>query len=320
MKDAIFSLLETLTDADAVSADEGAVRSLIADLLVGHADQVETDVLGNVIASRGASPSPRLLYTSIDESGLVVTHIDGEGLLHFALVGDVSPVAAVGARARFSNGTLGIVTSNGGEGAPKATDLRLDIGASSADETKALVSVGDRAAFDWPLARRGDIAIGKAVGSRLGCAVLIRLLQTSGATDIAVVFAAQEGLGGRGLFAVASSDRTFKEAVGVWPVAGGKGSSKARVGAGPCLVVQDGAHVSDPGVRSRLEAAAAAIGAHRFVSRQGSSGPGHLQRSPGGVPLATIGIPMRNTDGVAQIASLEDAAKTVDILKAYLEA
>ena len=52
-------LLEKLCNASAVSGDEGEVRKIIMEEIRTHADQVETDSLGNLLPSSAGSMKRR---------------------------------------------------------------------------------------------------------------------------------------------------------------------------------------------------------------------------------------------------------------------
>ena len=318
--DETFTLIERLSSVDAVSTDEGDLRALIKDRLAGLFDSVEEDALGNLILSRSGDEPPKTLFAYMDEPGLVVTHVDKDGMLHVAAAGDVSAKEAPGCRVRFKNGMSGIVVAAGkNQDSADVASLRIDVGATSREEAERLVRVGARAAFDVAIVRQGDAVVGKALESRAGCAALIQALERSQARGLRAVFVAQERLGGRGLAALASGDRSFGEAVGVSLVdasPGAKESTAVKIGAGPCLVVQDGAHVGDEAVVEALGAAAEkdGIAVQRCVSKGGPKGAGILQRAPGGVSLAVLGIPARNASGLAQIVHLGDVAAAAKIL------
>ncbi len=328
--DDMYELIQSIASTDAVSADEGALRALLTERLEGWVDRVEVDALGNLIVSKSAaadanSTDTKTLFAFLDEPGLVVTHIDSDGRLCVAAVGEVSAQEALGARVRFEGGVWGVVVAQDGSGGSSDfTGLRIDIGASSKDEAERRVLVGARAAYDGPLVRQGDVVMGKSIARKVGCAVVVEALKRSTASGLRVVFAAQELLGGRGLAAIASGSHQIGEAVGVSLVDASPratGSTAVKLGAGPALVVQDGAHIADPGLAARLEAAASEQGVHvqRYVSRDGARGPGFLQRSPGGVCLAMVGIPARNISGIAQIVHLGDASAAADVLVRWAE-
>ena len=80
-----FSILKTLTELPGISGRESAVRSYLKELLSSYADDVRTDVMGNLIFfKKGTSDKNLLLCAHMDEVGLMIHHIDERGFLRFA--------------------------------------------------------------------------------------------------------------------------------------------------------------------------------------------------------------------------------------------
>ena len=75
-------LLERLSNACAVSGDEGEVRKIVKGEILPYADEVKVDALGNVLATRRGQGEHRLkvmLAAHMDEVGLMLTHDNGDG-------------------------------------------------------------------------------------------------------------------------------------------------------------------------------------------------------------------------------------------------
>src|SRR5512144_1128529 len=93
-------LLRALSNAAAVSGDEGAVRKLVLDAIRPHADEVKVDALGNVLAvkraARGHSAPRLLLAAHMDEVGLMIVDHDSDGSLRFDIVGGVNENTLLG--------------------------------------------------------------------------------------------------------------------------------------------------------------------------------------------------------------------------------
>lgn len=114
----LFELIRTLTRAYGPSGDEAEIRQVVEELIRPCADEVYTDVLGNLIAHKRGS-GPKVLFSAhLDSIGLMVTHIEKDGTLRVGKVGGVSPYAAAYAPVRFKNGT----TCLGGGAAVKIMD------------------------------------------------------------------------------------------------------------------------------------------------------------------------------------------------------
>ena len=86
----IVPLLKRLTAASGVSGYEERIRETVQDVFGPYADEVRTDVLGNVIALKhgsGADPRPAVMIaTHMDEIGLIVSELEDE-FIHFQQVG-----------------------------------------------------------------------------------------------------------------------------------------------------------------------------------------------------------------------------------------
>ena len=84
-------LLRELTAIPALSGYEDRMIARMRDLFSQHADKVQVDKLGNVIATfNGESPEPNLMiFAHMDELGLVIRKIEEDGFLRFERVGGV---------------------------------------------------------------------------------------------------------------------------------------------------------------------------------------------------------------------------------------
>src|SRR4030042_4175064 len=86
-------LLERLSNACAVSGDEGEGRKIVLGEVRPHADDVRVDALGNVLVTRhgqGDHPLRVMLAAHMDEVGLMITHDEGEGIYRFEPVGGLA--------------------------------------------------------------------------------------------------------------------------------------------------------------------------------------------------------------------------------------
>ena len=160
---------------------------------------------------------------SIDEIGLIVTHIDDDGFLRFTGVGGWDPQILVGQRVTVATrdgevpGVVGrkpihLLKDDERKRAAEMKDLHIDIGAKDGDEAKGLVRIGDVAVIAAdPVELPNDRFIARAMDNRLGCFVAYeaaRLVAEAGgaAGDVVAVAAVQEEI----TFAGA---RTFAHAV-----------------------------------------------------------------------------------------------------------
>src|SRR5688500_2053217 len=160
------------------------------------------------VAGTGGGPLVAILG-HVDEIGLIVTHIDDEGLLWFAQVGGWDPVILVGQRVEVSTregrvpGVVGkkpihLLKDDERKKAPELKNLHIDIGARDGDDARSKVRIGDVAVIAAePVELPNDRMISRSMDNRLGCYVAFEaarlVAEASDAPgDLAAVAVAQE--------------------------------------------------------------------------------------------------------------------------------
>src|SRR5512146_1308754 len=147
------ALLERLSNACAVSGDEGEVRAIVKEQLTPIADEIKLDALGNVIVRRKARQPEALkvlVAAHMDEVGFML--VEGEeGLYQFRAVGGIDvrqlPGKPVLAGKDHVPGVIGarpihLTTREERKNAIPIDALRIDFGLGGNK-----VKVGDRATF-----------------------------------------------------------------------------------------------------------------------------------------------------------------------------
>lgn len=195
-------LIKALCAEQGISGDEGRVRAVIEKQLSGKCT-LTVDPLGNLIAvKRGEKPKKKIvLFAHMDEVGMVITAITGEGLLKFSPIG-IDPRVLHGRRVRVGDaGILGVIGAKAWhhldnderEAELKADGLYIDIGASSKEEAASVVSLGDAACFEAPFCEFGEgMLLSRALDDRVGCALLIDLLCSDCPWELTGVFTCGE--------------------------------------------------------------------------------------------------------------------------------
>ncbi|MGI8904776.1 MAG: M20/M25/M40 family metallo-hydrolase [Solirubrobacteraceae bacterium] len=176
-------LLHALLRAGGPSGHEGDPAAVWREACAGFTHEVSSDHLGSSVARvPGSAGGPVLAVVGhIDEIGLHVTHIDDEGFLCFGGVGGWDPVVLIGQRVRLATGNgplagvigrkpIHLIEEPDRKKVPELKDLRLDIGATGADQARELVRIGDVAVIDVaPLELRGARIVSRALDNRVGC-------------------------------------------------------------------------------------------------------------------------------------------------------
>ncbi|MDR3239948.1 MAG: M28 family peptidase [Clostridiales bacterium] len=215
-------LLKRLTESAGLPGFESGVRGVIMAEIKAHVDSMRVDRMGNLIAVKNERASgPHIaLSAHMDEVGLAVKGIDSDGYLRVASWGvdpRILPAKTVLVGKNKIPGVIGFkpwrLTSEAErDKAAKTEDLSIDIGAFTKEEAAELVSPGDYAAFDSEFMEFGAHKIkAKALDDRVGCAVIIGILQSNMPYKISAVFNTQEEVGLRG--SSASANQIFADLV-----------------------------------------------------------------------------------------------------------
>jgi len=337
-------LLQKLSDAFGVSGFEGEVRGLIQGLIEPYVDEVRVDPLGNLIATkRGKSPFKLMLDAHMDEIGLMVSYIEKEGYLRFAALGGwderIIPAQAVTIQTRKGEKLRGVIGSapphilkkEERERPFKLEELFIDIGAGSREEVEGRgIRIGDPAVIDYPFERLNELYVrGKALDDRVGCAVLIRVLEglkdEEPAFTLVCNFAVGEEVGLRGArtaayriepdLAIALEGTIGADTPGI-----AEHKRPVVLGRGPALTVADRSIIVDRGLLEALEQAAEenTIPYQYKLPIYGGTDAGEIHLSRGGVRAAVVSVPCRYIHSPHTVMRLDDFTNTVRLIEAFL--
>ncbi len=323
----MIELIKSLTETYGPAGNEGRIRQLLKDMVKDKVDEVKVDALGNLIALRkGRGGKKVMLAAHMDEIGIVVNYVDEKGFLRFSAMGGVRPLTLVGNRVEFENGVVGVIgveKLTEADKIPTFDKLYIDVGAESRENCP--VRVGDIGVFSRPLVAQGSRLIAKAFDDRIGCAVLVKLLDElrDCPHDLYIVFTVQEELGLRGAMTSAYGIAPdVAVAVDVTLTGDTPEAPKMAVslGKGPAIKVKDARMISHPGVRQAMIRAAeeAGIPYQLEVLEGGTTDAAAIQLTREGVPAGVLSIPCRYVHTPSEMVDLRDVENAVKLLLRYL--
>lgn len=315
-----------------------------ADLWAGMAAEfatVERDQLGNAMASVGPDDAPTvLLLGHIDQIGLIVTHIEDEGVLRIRGLGGWDPRVLVGqpVSVRTSNGDIpGVIGSvpihlqKGDErtSGTQMKDLWIDIGATDGEHARSLVRVGDDAIVGAaPTMLAGTRLTSRALDDRVGAWAALEALRRicAGSPKVRVVATGcvlEETLGDGARLVTDRVAPAVAIVIDVTHAADvpmiNKGDTGPQaLGKGP--VVTRGLGL-DEGVVVALEAAAKAndivYGMEAMPGGSTHTDVDNALHAVRSLRAALIGIPLRHMHSPAEVCDLNDLEGTAALLAAY---
>lgn len=335
-----FDLLQRLCQVPGIGGRERAVRDIVREELSPLVDEIRTDAMGNLIATRKGSGPRIMLAAHIDEIGFIVRHVDDDGFIRLQPVGGfdarVLPAQRVLVHPREGDPLPGALQPGtkpthllapGEAKEIKLEDFFVDLGLP-ADQVRERVSIGDMITLERATERMGDNVVSKALDDRLGVYVMIEAVRAAarGGTEVIAVATTQEEVGLRGATTAAydlepdiaiALDVTIAGDIPGMP----KDAAVTRLGAGAAIKVFDSSQLPNQAVIESLREIAEREGIpHQLeVLPRGGTDAGAIQRSRTGVFTGTISMPCRYVHTVNETANVSDIDACVDLLAALIE-
>ena len=335
----MLNTLKELCRLRGVSGDEDEVRRYIEEKAAPCADGVRTDALGNLIVfKKGKKPAGNrlMLAAHMDEVGIIITRITDEGFLKFGFVGGVDRRVAIGKPVVIGKnkvpGVIGLkavhlVSREERKKVPKTEALYIDIGAKDRQAAEKLVELGDYGAFVCEPEEFGDgLFKARAIDDRVGCAVMLKLLEEDLPLDVTFAFTAQEEVGTRGAFGAAFSvtpeialvleTTTAADLPGVYAC-----RRVCYPGRGPVISYMDGGTIYDRELFDALRRLSKGRGipwqTKEYIA--GGNDARTIQRSKAGVRVAAVSAAVRYLHAPAGVGSVADFENMLRLTRLFLE-
>ena len=342
MRDASHEFLKNLLSTPGPSGNEGVAASVWRTEAEKFAE-VRGDRMGNSFATLNEGGTPKVMLAGhIDEIGLMVTHIDGEGLLHFTGVGGWDPQVLVGQRVlvQTQNGEVpGVIGKKAihlmepeeRKKVSQIKDLWIDIGAKDGGEAKERVRIGDVGVIDrGVLELPNDRIASRSLDNRMGAFLVLEALrllseEDSFAAELVAVASVQEEIGLYGARGAAFGlDPDADVTVDVTHATDTPGVPKNEhgdhsLGSGPVItratnlspIIYDGliAAAEEEGIAYTLEA----------DSRSTSTDADAIQFTRAGIATGLVSVPNRYMHSPNEIVALEDLENCARLIAAYVK-
>lgn len=336
--------LKRLLDTPGPSGFEAAAARVWREEASRFAERVDVDVSGNSYATVGVGGAPRVMLAGhVDEIGVMITHVDEDGLLYLDGIGGWDPQVLVGQRVRIltrSGEVIGVIGKkpihlmkpDEREKASKLSDLWIDIGTRGRDAVLARgVRVGDPAVIDARLVELDDDLIAsRSIDNRIGAYVVLEALrllaESPGRAETTAVATTQEEIGYHGGGARTGAYRLEPQVALVVDVTFATDSpgvekkevGEHKVGGGPVLTRGSASH---PLVFEKLVEVAEREGIPYTIHaspRTTSTDADAIYLSRSGVATGLISIPNRYMHSPNEIVSLKDLERAARLIAAFV--
>ncbi|GEM47037.1 M20/M25/M40 family metallo-hydrolase [Deinococcus cellulosilyticus] len=333
------TFLKSLLEAAGPTGYEERAASVWLAEAATFADQTYKDRYGNSFAVLNPDAKTTIMLSGhIDEIGVIVTHVDSDGLIYFQGLGGWDPQVLVGQRIRLmaeegdilavvGKKAIHLMDSDERSKASKIDDLWLDA-ALPAEEVKTRVKVGTAGRIEQPVLFSGRKIISPALDNRIGAYVVLealkRMKELGFKERVVAVASSQEEIGAWGARVAAHSlnpdlaltvDLCFESKA---PGINVKKLGESEFGSGTAITVGPFIHpavakgLQDAATQHKLKYTLNAAKNHTATDADEI----HLIRS--GVPGAVLSIPSRYMHSPNEIVDLDDVDNTIELMAQYV--
>ena len=331
-----FELLKDLCLLNGTSGDEKNVRDFIISHLPEDCDYA-VDSLGNLIVNKKGETEPKnkvALFAHMDEVGFIVTYITEDGFVNVASVGGIDNSALFGKKLTI-NGCVGVAgakaihqcSSDEAKKIPEITDVSVDFGFESREEAEKYISLGDFGYFKSDFIEFGnDMIKSKALDDRLGCAVMLELLQEKSKINYTCVFTVQEEIGTRGATVSAYTvnpdyaiviETTTASDIPDTP----ENKKVCKVGKGAVVSFMDRGTIYNKDLYKKAREIADKNGIANQTKTvvAGGNDASAIHKSAGGIKTIAVSLPCRYIHSSASVGSKADMESVKSLVNALLE-
>jgi putative aminopeptidase FrvX len=325
-------LLKELSEAFGLSGYEGDVVDILKKHF-GSRVSVSRDRIGSVIARKdGTCERPKIMFSAhMDEIGFMVKDITKEGFIKFLPIGGWWPGNVPGMKVLIRTskdsmvpGVVGLkpiheLTPEEKNKLPDVKDMYIDVGVSKDFDPRKKLGVrpGDPIVpvGSYERMANGNLLMGKAWDDRVGCALLVSLLdnleKAKHPNTVYLVGSVQEEVGLRGArtaaFAV-EPDVGFALDVSICrDTPGNESDATERLGGGAGILIYDSTMIPHVKLRDYVcDLAETNKIPYHLASIKGGYDTGTIHLTKFGVPCLALGVPTRYIHSGTSIISLED--------------
>ncbi len=337
-------LIRQLCNAHGISGYESDVTKIMEKELKKTCVKVETDNLGNLIATKGKGKKKIMIAAHMDEIGLMIKHIDDQGFLSFIKIGGIDNRALMNQRVHIKTkkttitGIIGskpphLQKSKEKDKVIEHDEMFIDIGAKNKKEAEKRVEIGDPVIFEPNYGQLSkETYYGKAIDNRLGCYIMLKVMENLSDKINLTVYAVgttQEEVGLKGARVCAFRlNPEYAFAVDT-TIAGDtpqikKTESSLEIGKGPAITITEASGrgvVTHPRIRELLTKTAKEnkIPYQMDVIEGGMTDGAIIYLTREGIPTGVLSVPCRYIHGATGVFDIRDVNDTIKLLTKSIE-
>ncbi len=349
-------LLKKLAEVHGVSGYEDEIREIVEVEIKQYVDEIKTDRLGNLIATKHGDKPSVMIAAHLDEIGLMVKHIEDKGFIWFSTIGgwfdqtllnqrvilhaDPNPKGKGSGKEKERVKVYGVIGSKSPhkmkkeerEKLVKSEDMFIDVGARSKEEVRQMgISIGTQITIDRHfVSLKNEKVTCKAFDNRSGVAIMIEALKRANTKfEVHAVGTVQEEVGLKGA-RTSAFELNPDVAIAIdTDIAGGhpgieKKDTTVEMELGPVITVSDAAGrgiITPPSVLKWIKETASQhnIEYQLSVSEGGTTDATAIHLTRSGIPTGVVGVPTRYIHSPVELLSLKDLDKCAELIARTVE-
>ena len=329
-------LLNELCLLNGTSGDERRVRDYIITKLPEDCTYF-VDPLGNLIVEKKGAKAPNnkvALFAHMDEVGFIVTYISDEGYVYVSSIGGMDDSALFGKKITVNN-CIGVAggkaihqcSAEESKKLPQITDISVDFGFENKEQAEKYISLGDFGYFKSDFISFGDKMLkAKALDDRVGCAIMLQMLQDKAEFDFTCVFTVQEEIGTRGATVSAYTVKPDYAIVIETTTASDipdtpEHKKVCKTGGGAVVSFMDRATLYDRELYKRAFVLAKSnnIPCQTKTVVAGGNDAGAIHKTAGGIKTIAVSLPCRYIHSGSSVCNLNDVESVERLTKEILK-
>ncbi len=334
------TFFQQILETPSPSGYEQPVQNLVREYVGKFADEVSTDLHGNVIACCNPGAPLRVMFAGhADQIGLLVTHISDDGFIYTNTIGGWDPQQLIGQRMTIHTGDgpvpaviarkpIHLLEDDERKKVVKTKEMWLDIGAKNKEEAAEVVRIGDPVTLELGYQEmRNGFANSPGMDDKTGLWVCMEALRRAKSSALEVslyaVATVQEEIGLRG---ATTSAYGVNPHVGIavdvthatdCPTIDKTQEGDVKLGGGP--VIYRGPNMNPVVVEKLSETADNADIKFQWgaIGRGTGTDANAIQLSRAGVAAGLVSVPNRYMHSAVEMISLEDIDASADLLAGF---
>ena len=333
-------MLKEMCEINSASGDEERISDyIIKKLNCISGITVEKDKIGNIIVfkkGRKKPPETIMIAAHLDEVGLIVSSITEDGYIKFKTVGGIDKRLLLSKQVVIGDNNLpGVIgvkaihiqSKDERKKTVDISDMYIDIGATDKENAKKYVSIGDYIYFNYKFEKFGERRIvSKALDDRVGCYLILKLLEMDFIYDMYFCFTVQEETGLRGAKVVSNrilpSISLVLETTSCFDLPEIETNlTNTKLGGGVAVSILDGGSYADNELRNYIVSLAETNGIkYQYKNTTfGGNDTGAIVTSGTGCRVISLSLPCRNLHSPSCVIDENDLDSAFELSKVFLE-